>query len=224
MSIPDSGQYLTFIGLAFHNHHDAHGHFPSGGWGHRWVGDADRGAGHEQPGGWMYNILPFVEQGTMRMGYETAALLDKLMAGRPEARKPKVRKRARQVQYLIEPDGLVPRQSTDVLAMNDPQVVRAVRFIREHACEEIQLRDVLDQVDVSCSTLAKRFRTALGRTIHAEIQRVRIERAKLLLSTTKLPIKDVSRRAGFAYLQYMTTVFRHSTGHPPAEYRKRMGS
>lgn len=53
---------LKQMGLAFHNHHSQHGHFPAGGWGHRWVGDAERGFGADQPGGWMYNCLPFLEQ------------------------------------------------------------------------------------------------------------------------------------------------------------------
>ena len=54
--------HLKQIGLAFQVHHDTHGHFPSCGWGVRWVGDADRGAGLSQTGGWVYNILPFAEQ------------------------------------------------------------------------------------------------------------------------------------------------------------------
>ena len=53
---------LRQIGLGAQNHHDAHGHFMTGGWGWRWVGDADRGFSKEQPGGWMYNILPYVEE------------------------------------------------------------------------------------------------------------------------------------------------------------------
>jgi len=53
---------LKQIGLGFVNHEEAHGHFPAGGWGWGWVGDADRGAGIRQPGGWVYNVLPFVEQ------------------------------------------------------------------------------------------------------------------------------------------------------------------
>ena len=54
--------HLKQIGLAFQVHHDTHSHFPTGGWGVRWVGDADRGAGVSQTGGWVYNILPFAEQ------------------------------------------------------------------------------------------------------------------------------------------------------------------
>jgi prepilin-type N-terminal cleavage/methylation domain-containing protein len=53
---------LKQIAVAFHNHHDTYKFFPSGGWGYVWIGDPDRGAGEEQPGGWCYGILPFVEQ------------------------------------------------------------------------------------------------------------------------------------------------------------------
>jgi len=61
---------LKQIGLAFLTHHEAHGHFPTGGWGCAWLGDPDRGAGKSQPGGWVFNILPFIEQVAL---YELAA-------------------------------------------------------------------------------------------------------------------------------------------------------
>src|SRR6266851_3374053 len=50
------------MALAMHNHHDAFKMLPSGGWGWNWVGDANRGVGQKQPGGWIFGILPFVEQ------------------------------------------------------------------------------------------------------------------------------------------------------------------
>jgi prepilin-type N-terminal cleavage/methylation domain-containing protein len=53
---------LKQMGLAFHNHHDIHGFFPTGGWGWNWVGDADAGFDKHQPGGWVYNVLPYMEQ------------------------------------------------------------------------------------------------------------------------------------------------------------------
>jgi prepilin-type N-terminal cleavage/methylation domain-containing protein len=57
---------LKQISLAWQNHHDAHGHFPTGGWGWNWQGDPDEGFGEEQYGGWPYNILPFMELGALR--------------------------------------------------------------------------------------------------------------------------------------------------------------
>ncbi len=155
--------------------------------------------------------LSSVEQGTFQMGYEAAALLDRLMAGR----------RPRHKRHLIPPERLVARQSTDVLAVDDPDVAAAVGFIREHACEGIALADVLKEVSVSCSSLEKRFRKHLGRTIHSEIQRVQIERVKQLLDTTSLSVQQVMRRAGFNYVQYMTALFRKTTGYTPAAYRAR---
>jgi prepilin-type N-terminal cleavage/methylation domain-containing protein len=53
---------LKQMGLAWQNHHDALGYLPSGGWGWYWVGDPDRGSGANQPGGWIYHMLPFMEQ------------------------------------------------------------------------------------------------------------------------------------------------------------------
>ena len=57
--------HLKQIGLGFVNHESTHGHLPTGGWGHRWLGDADRGNGADQPGGWAFNILPFVEENSV---------------------------------------------------------------------------------------------------------------------------------------------------------------
>jgi prepilin-type N-terminal cleavage/methylation domain-containing protein len=53
---------LKQLGIAALSHHDGQGHFPTGGWGWYWLGDADRGFGKDQPGGWMFNLLPYCEQ------------------------------------------------------------------------------------------------------------------------------------------------------------------
>ncbi len=58
--------HLRQLGVAMHNHHETYGRFPSAGWGYLWVGDPDRGSGREQPGGWIYSVLPYVEQSSLR--------------------------------------------------------------------------------------------------------------------------------------------------------------
>ncbi|MEM7284686.1 MAG: DUF1559 domain-containing protein, partial [Pseudomonadota bacterium] len=62
--------HLTQFGLGMLNHHDAHGIFPTGGWSQRWTGDPDLGFDEDQPGGWEYNVLPFIEEMAM---YEMGA-------------------------------------------------------------------------------------------------------------------------------------------------------
>ena len=54
--------HLKQLALAALNHHDSQKTFPTGGWGWFWVGDANRGFGEDQPGGWIYNLLPYMEQ------------------------------------------------------------------------------------------------------------------------------------------------------------------
>ena len=154
--------------------------------------------------------LTSIEQGSRQIGYEAALLLERLMAGKKPTR----------LRTLLEPEDIVVRQSTDILAIEDEDVARAVAFIREHACDPIQVSDVLDLVDLSRSTLDKQFRITLGRTIHAEMQRVKIEQAKRFLTATAIPVSQIAKRCGFEYLQYFTTVFRKHTGQTPAKYRR----
>jgi len=157
--------------------------------------------------------LSSIEQGSRQIGYEAAAMLDRMMAGRAP----------RQLRHVIAPEALVARQSTDVLACGDADLTMAVRFIRQHACDPVSVADVLAAVPLSRSTLEKRFQATLGRTIHAEIQRVRVQRAKELLVRTNLLVKQVAKRCGFRYAPYLTRVFRQQTGHSPDEYRRRLG-
>ncbi len=70
---------LKQMGLAAQNHLSTQKFFPTSGWGWSWVGDADRGFGINQPGGWIYNILPFIEGGSVRSmgkGMSSAAKYD----------------------------------------------------------------------------------------------------------------------------------------------------
>ncbi|WP_428940680.1 XylR family transcriptional regulator [Fontivita pretiosa] len=142
-------------------------------------------------------------------GYESAALLDRLMSGQPPPEEP----------IYIEPAGVYARASTDILAIEDQIVVTALRYIRDNACEGINVRDVVRQVPVSRSVLERRFRKLLGSSINDEIVRQRINRAIELLSGTNLELKAIAMKAGFGSQAYMTAVFRSKLDVTPGSYR-----
>jgi LacI family transcriptional regulator len=154
--------------------------------------------------------LTSVKQGTRQLGYRAAAVLDAMMNG----------VKPRQLKFVVPPEGVVCRGSTDVLAIEDSEVADAVRFIRDHACLGVKVRDVADMASVSRSTLESRFESLLGRSIHGEIRRVQIERAKELLAAGNVPIKQVAMMSGFKSVQYLTHLLRETTGETPAEYRR----
>jgi LacI family transcriptional regulator len=156
--------------------------------------------------------LSTVDLAPQTIGYDAAALLDRLMDGQ----------RSPTLHIQVPPRGIVTRRSTDVLATDDQAVARAVGFIRGRACDDIHVADVLKQVRLSRSALEPRLKRVIGRTIHQEIHQVQLDRAKRLLSTTSLPIKQVTVQSGFRTVQYLSRVFRKDTGQAPAAYRKRM--
>ncbi|MFZ5830064.1 MAG: XylR family transcriptional regulator [Planctomycetota bacterium] len=148
-----------------------------------------------------------------RIGYEAAALLDRLMAGERVPLEP----------TLIEPLGVVTRGSSDVVAIDDVEVAQAVRFIREKACEGATVSDVLQKLAISRSALERRMRAALGRSPNEEITRVRVERAKELLISTDQPLTTIARRTGFQTPQYLVSVFKRQVGVTPGAFRRRRG-
>jgi LacI family transcriptional regulator len=144
------------------------------------------------------------------IGYQAAALLDRMMRGG----------KAPRATLSIPPMGVAVRQSTEITAIEEPCVAEALRFIRAHACRGIRVDDVLDHVDVSRSKLQRLFREEIGRTIHETIARERIRRVEHLLAETDLNYEDIAEKSGFTYLGYMSTVFRRATGVTPAAYRQ----
>ena len=154
--------------------------------------------------------LTSIEQGARRIGYEAAALLDTMMRG----------KKPPQRSIIVPPAGIVTRQSTDVLAINDREIAEALRLIRRRACDPITVQDVLDAAQMSRSTLEARFRETLGRSIHAEIRRVQVDAAQRLLETTTIPIKEIVKRVGISSVQYFSALMRRAVGKTPGEIRR----
>lgn len=142
-------------------------------------------------------------------GYRAAALLDRMMRGRI--------RRARRL--VVEPLHVVTRRSTDIVALDDDEVARALRFIHDHVARPIGIDDVVEHLQISRRALEIRFRREVGRTIHTEIQRVRLERARRILQESNLPIPGVADAAGYGSASYLSQVFKREVGMTPAKYR-----
>jgi LacI family transcriptional regulator len=120
---------------------------------------------------------------------------------------------------VLAPCGIQVRRSSDIYAVADEAVGRACRHLRDHAHEPLQVEEVARTVGVSRRALERRFRRELGCSPHAEIQRLRLERARQMLRETSLPIKVVAERNGWSSVQRLMDVFKARTGQTPGQYR-----
>jgi len=147
-----------------------------------------------------------------QVGYRAAAELHAMMQD-PHAPPP--------AEVIIPPKCIVERQSTDTLAVADPAIVKALRFIRENPAQVINVNDVAARAGLCRRALEIRFQNLIGRSPASEIRRVRIDHAIDLLQRTNLPIAMVAERSGFSSPEYMASVFRNQLATTPLQYRKR---
>ncbi len=151
-----------------------------------------------------------IDLNTVQVGYKAAALLDQLMAGAPAPATP----------VLVPPSGVMARQSTDILAVDDPEVATALTFIRHHASDGIGVVDVLRHIQVSRKTLERRFAQVLGRSPKDEIDRVRVEHVKRLLVLTNYVLAEIAERTGFKTASHMSVLFKRHVGVSPSAFRE----
>ena len=145
-----------------------------------------------------------------RLGYEAAKQLDEAIS----------KHRSSPTRLLLPPVRVVARQSTDMMAIRDPVVINALRFIREHAVEPINVTTVFQSVGVGRRELERKFRAMLGRSVLQEIVRSRIQQAQKLLTCTDLPMPAIAKRSGFSSAHRLAIVFHGTCGMPPTAYRR----
>ena len=145
-----------------------------------------------------------------KIGYEAARQLDRLLHG----------KAATPNEIRLPPLGVTTRQSTDLVACDDPHIQQALRFIRDHAHDGIDVRAVLKAVPMARRTLERRFQELLGRSPADEIRRVKIEKVRGLLHSTSIPIPDIAAACGFNYVEHMIPIFKKHHGFTPSAYRR----
>lgn len=156
--------------------------------------------------------LSSVRPDAERVGYRAAEVLDQMMLGQaPDS-----------PLELIPPTSVVQRLSTQVMAVDDRELARVVRFIREFACDGIDVNDVAEFTTLSRRQLERRFRTQLNQTPHEAITAVQVERVRELLRESDLTLEQMAPLAGYRHKERLAAVFKRESGETPGAYRRRM--
>lgn len=146
-----------------------------------------------------------------KLGYRAAQMLDRAMA----------RKARADGEIIGSPTHVIARSSTNILLVEDAQMARAVRFIRENADRPLQVDDVASAVGMSRRTLQHRFTHSVGRSVHSQILRERVNRITQLLVETDLTVAQIAVRLDFSSAKQLDRVFTRLQGIPPTAYRSR---
>ncbi len=153
--------------------------------------------------------LSSIEQDVERIGFEAAKLLDALMEGEDVPR-----------EVSVSPSRIVPRMSTDIVAIDDPQVAQALQYIRDHACEGISVDQVAEFAALSRRALERRFQQLLGRSPGKEILKLQIDRSKELLRQSDFKLEVIAHRCGFSSASYFCRAFLKATGYSPRKWKE----
>lgn len=144
-----------------------------------------------------------------QIGDAAAGLLHRMMAGEPPSRR----------LIEVEPLGVVEALSTDTLAVSDRRMAEAMRFILKNFDQPIRMNELLRANPMSRRSMERRFRRVFGCSVAQQIRQQRINRARLLLTTTDESITLIAEKCGFSSYNYMSRVFAEVVGQSPREFR-----
>ena len=143
-------------------------------------------------------------------GFRAALLLDELMSGEKNTGQ----------CVSTKPLQVITRQSTDILAINDRDVILAIRYIRHNAKRLIQTTDVLAAIGCSRRTLHRKFLETLGRSVSDEIKETRIQQITQMLLETDLSISEIAYTLGYIDTCHIARYFQQAKGITPSNFRK----
>lgn len=158
--------------------------------------------------------LSSVSVPSRRVGFEAAGRLLDLLEGKASGTEPR----------LLSPTRVVTRHSSDVRRTEDDTVNRALAHIRDHLRSGINVNELAAGIGVSRRLLERKFRKTLGRTPLAEIQRLRLERAKALLLESDQSLEVIAEQCGCADASQLVLRFRRETGMTPGQFRRQKNS
>ena len=148
-----------------------------------------------------------------KAGFEAASQLDRLMKGEPDGGG----------NIVVQATHIVTRKSTDFTAVDDPEIAKALSFIRRHFTEAIGVEDVVETAALSRRVLEKRFRQLLNRSVLEEIRQVRTNHIAQMLVETNESILEIALALGFQDSDHISRYFRKETGMSLRQYRQKYG-
>jgi len=146
-------------------------------------------------------------------GYEAAGLLAQMMTDNERIN----------ARIIVEPNRVVTRHSTNILAVDDDYVREAIKFIRQHVREPIQVTDVARAVSLSRTALYEKFQRFLGYSAHQYIKRTRTEEIARLLAESEMSIHEIALAMGFSSEAHIAMYFHKYKGMNPSQYRRQFG-
>ena len=164
--------------------------------------------------------LSSIDQNLERGGYEAAALLDRLMAAKKSRAQGTGKRDQMEQTILVPPRGIVTRRSTDVIAVADATIRRALEFIGENLDKPIGSPQVADVLGIRRIELDRLFREQLARSVGEEIRRQRFACVKLLLETTGRSVSDIAAATGYCTPSHLTNAFKNAFGLTPKAWRQ----
>lgn len=168
-------------------------------------------SGHYDPAFCDCQAVPLtgVEFDARRQAQEAAALLERLMDGKPVP-SPRI---------VMPPTRLVVQQSTDVLATENPLMRQALRVIRERLSRPLGAAEIAATLGIPRIRLDRLFAAELKRSVGREILRQRLARAKRLLVETDDTLDAIAAECGFCHASYLVNAFKKALGTTPRGYR-----
>lgn len=145
-----------------------------------------------------------------KSGYEAAAVLHRMMQG----------EKVGEITIPIPAPRVMTRQSTDIVAVDDAVVARALTYIREHYRKGITVADIARASGVSRRVLEIRFRKMMQRSVYEEVLRLRMNQACVLLIESNLSVAQIAEALNYDEIKYFSRAFRQVVGLSPLAYRK----
>jgi LacI family transcriptional regulator len=158
-----------------------------------------------------YPALSSIAFNTQQVGFEAAELLEKMIRSDVQQDQRKV---------ILKPTRVHPRQSTNIMAVEDPAIARALKFILNNCDQSLSVDTVAGEAAVSRRMLERKFKRSLGISVYKQIVIARTEKVIQLLIETELSVSQIADRLSFTNHQQIARYFQQHKGITPTQFRK----